>query len=302
MQKRLLLMFSMLLASCVTVQPPPPPPPTAPSTSPSLQTVVDGPATAAALTARYNDTQQNCRGSASMPAFLCSGVILRVTTFSTAYDAWDPSPTAIAKKGVSFSYLRQDSKFQRMPWNGTNGFILYPIFAAPPDKIDPDVLCNYPIDGWSDNRDERCGTYPNFPTSRSCELQNITTYTQWVTLFTQQGKVNSRLCAFNVRDNRNQLAGPAFYASLRAKSDGAPGDVRFTQHNELVLAPWKAGQARVLPLQAFFYTTSAGLADAKRNRASFLIKAGISLPLIKITLPQTTAQNARFEYIPADNT
>ncbi|MNJ44908.1 hypothetical protein D3C77_399800 [compost metagenome] len=301
MKKYLLLMFSVFLASCTTT-PEPPPPPTAPSISRSVQTVIDGPATAAALTARYNDTQQNCRGSASMPAFLCSGVILRITTFSTAYDAWDPSDNAIAKKGVSFSYLRKDSKFQRMPWNGTNGFVLYPIFGAPPDKIDPDVLCSYPIDGWTDTRNERCGTYPNNPTSQPCELQNITTYTQWLALYTQQAAANAKLCAFNVRDDRNQLAGPAFYASLLAKSNGAPGDLRFVQHNELVIAPWAKGQAKVLPLQAFFYTTSAGLAEAKRNRASFLSKAGTSLPLIKVTLPQTTAQDAQFVYIPADNT
>ncbi|MFQ6572825.1 hypothetical protein [Pseudomonas sp. UM16] len=297
MKSYLLLMFSVLLISCTTAREPLPSPP---ATRPLLQATVDGPETATALTARYNDTKQNC-GSASTPAFLCSGVIFRVTTYSTAYDSWDPSPTAIRLKGVSFSYLRKDSKFSRTPWDGQNGLILYPIFGAPKDKMDPDVLCSYPIDGWTDSRNERCGTYPNQTTSRPCELQNISTAAQWTTLYTQQAGNNSRLCAFNVRDSRNHLSGPAFYASVLAKSNGNPTDKRFTGHNELVIAPWATGQAKVLPIQAFFYTTAVGLADAKKDRANFLTQTGTSLPLIKITLPTTQAQDARFEYIAGDN-
>lgn len=250
--------------------------------------------------ARYNDTRQNC-GSNSKPAFLCSGVIFRVTTFSTAYDSWDPSDRSITLKGVSFSYIRKDSKFSNTAWSGKNGLILYPIFGAPADKIDPEILCIYPIDAWSDSRDNRCGTYPGQPTSRPCELQNITTATQWINLFVAQGKDNRKLCAFNVRDDRNQLSGPAFYAGLIAKSSGNPGDIRFVEHNEFVLAPWAKGQAKVLPIQALFYTTAAGLVDAKKDRANFLGQTGITLPLIKITLPASQALDAKFEYIAGDN-
>ena len=298
MRKYLLLMLSVFLASCTTT--PEPPPPTAPPASRSVLTIIDGPATAAALNTRYQDTRQNC-GSASTPAFLCSGVIVRVTTYSPDYDSWDPSDTAIAKKGVSFSYLRKDSKFSRMPWGGENGFLLYPIFSAPPDKMDPDVLCNYPIDGHTDDRDEKCGSFAINPTSRPCELQGITTAAQWLSLYQQQAGSNRHLCAFNVRDDTNHLAGPAFYASLVAKSQGAPTDQRFTQHNELVLGVWAKGLARTLPIQAFFYTTAAGLASAKKDRANFLQQTQVTLPLIKITLPTSQAQEASFQYIESDN-
>lgn len=290
---RFILFIAVFLSACATREPPSTPTASAPS-------ITDGATTAAELTARYQDNRENCR-SASTPAFLCSGVILRVTAYSPDYDSWDPSPNAIRLKGVSFSYLRKDSKFQRMPWGGQNGFILYPIFGAPVDKMDPDVLCSYPIDGWSDHRTERCGPDSQYPTSRPCELQNITTAAQWLTLYQQQAAANSKLCAFNVRDDRNHLAGPAFYASLIAKSQGAPTDKRFTEHNELVIAPWQPGQARVLPIQAFFYTTAAGLVDAKKDRADFLSQTQITLPLIKITLPANQSQDARFEYVPGDN-
>lgn len=290
--------LALLLSACSSqIQPSAPVP--APPGSPL--TVVDGPATAEALTKRYSDTAQDC-GGASRPAFLCNGVILRTTTYSPRYDSWDPSPTAERLGAVSFSYLRQDSKFARMPWGGENGMLLYPIFASPPDKIDIDVLCSYPIDGWTDNRvGNRCGQYGSNPTSVSCELQNITSAAQWTTLYTQQGGDNTKICAFNVRDSQNQLAGPAFYQSLLAKSSGNPTDKRFTEHNELVHGLWQQDIPAQLPIQAFFYTTAAGLKDAWQDRLNFRYKANIDLPLIKITLPSSTAEQARFEYIAADN-
>ncbi|WP_200627571.1 Ig-like domain-containing protein [Pseudomonas sp. LAM2023] len=290
--------LALLLSACSSqVQPPAPIP--APSGSPL--TVVDGPATAEALTKRYSDIAQDC-GSASRPAFLCNGVILRTTTYSPRYDAWNPSPTAVRLGAVSFSYLRQDSKFARMPWGGENGMVLYPIFASPPDKIDIAVLCSYPIDGWTDGRvGNRCGQYGSNPTSVSCELQGITSAAQWTSLYTQQGGDNTKICAFNVRDGQNYLAGPAFYQSLLAKSSGNPTDKRFTEHNELVHGLWEQNIPAQLPIQAFFYTTPAGLKDAWQDRLTFRHKANIDLPLIKITLPTSTAEQARFDYIAADN-
>lgn len=289
-----------LLSACSTQFHPPLLPSQAPP-SPSLQ-IADGAATAQDLTDRYNDTAQDC-GSASRPAFLCNGVILRTTTYSPRYDAWNPSPTAVRLGAVSFAYLRQDSKFARMPWGGENGMLLFPILASQPDKIDIDVLCSYPIDGWTDNRiGNRCGQYASHPTSVSCELQGITTAAQWTTLYTQQAGDNSRICAFNVRDSQNQLAGPAFYQSLLAKSTGNPTDKRFNEHNELVHGLWQQDIPAQLPVQAFFYTSQAGLKDAWQDRLTFRHKAGIDLPLIRITLPTTTAEQARFEYIAADNT
>ena len=263
--------------------------------------VVDGAETAAALNVRYGDTRQNC-GKNSTPAFLCSGVIMRTTTYSTAYDSWDPSDRSVALGGQSFSYLRKDSKFSRAAWSLSNGYILYPIFDAPPDKMDPDVLCLFPVDGWTDERaDQRCGIFTGNPTSVSCERQNITTADQWVTHFNQQGKDTRKLCSFNVRDERNDLAGPAFYEALLAKSKGAPTDIRFTQHNELVLKTWARGIGATLPIQAFFYLDATGLGSAKKDKANFFAKTQIALPLIKLTMPTSQAADAKFEYIPGDN-
>lgn len=296
---RWLVLATLLLSACTTEQATTPIPAGAPPTP--AMTVIDGPETAEALNKRYADTVPDCNG-ASKPAFLCSGVIIRTTTYSDQYDSWNPSPTAVRLGAVSFAYLRKDSKFSRMPWNGGNGMLLYPIFGAPKDKIDLDVLCSFPIDGWSDDRSgNRCGEYPGYATSVPCEQQGITTAEQWLDIYNQNSADNRAICAFNVRDERNQLAGPAFYQSLLAKSNGNPTDRRFTQHNELVHGVWEQDIGDVLPIQAFFYTTEAGLVDAWKDRLNFRAKTNIDLPLIKITLPATQSQEARFDFIPADN-
>lgn len=51
----------------------------------------------------------------------------------------------------------------------------------------------------------------------------------------------------------------------------------------------------------FLYLNAMGLADAKKDKARFLAKTNISLPLIKITLPTTQAEEVKFEYVAGDN-
>ncbi|WDY59152.1 hypothetical protein [Pseudomonas sp. PSKL.D1] len=68
-----------------------------------------------------------------------------------------------------------------------------------------------------------------------------------------------------------------------------------------MLKTWARGIGATLPLQAFFYLNATGLADAKKDKANFLAKTSINLPLIKVTMPASQAEDAKFEYIPGDN-
>ncbi|QXI46427.1 MULTISPECIES: halovibrin HvnA [Pseudomonas] len=295
MNRLLLLFVPLLLVACVSQETSvPPSKPHAPAI-----TVVDGPATAEALTRRYNDTRANC-GSDSMPAFLCSGVIIRATTYSDAYDTWDPSPVAERKGSVSFSYLRKDNNFQSFAWAPTNpnGFIFYPIFDMPPGKLDIPILCHFPMDGWTDGRTERygCGIYPGVAGSQPCHQQNITTGAQWVARF-PPGTVGNSICGFDVRDELNHYAGPNFYAAMQAKwlNTGY-----FREQNEMLVQVWPKGQGAALPIQAFFYATPAGLDPARKSKQRFLSKTGIDLPIIKVTLPTVASGSATFQYIAGD--
>lgn len=284
MHKCLLVVCLMLLAGCVTQD----------TSTPIIQTV-DGPTTAAALTARYMNTVSNC-GSDTKPAFLCSGIILRSTVYDARYESWDPSKHSHDVRAVSFSFLRKDNNFPRF-WSATNGLIFYPIFDTPAGKLHINVLCLHPIDGGSDNRaEQRCGAYPGVPKSDKCHRLNITTAEQWIAAYTPLPGWG-RTCAWDVRDSLNQYAGQNFYQGMRSRWKYS---ATFSVWNELVLEDWSDNADSQVPIQAFFYTDSNGRNYAKLDKDRYLGKTGISLPLIKITMPTSPSSTAQFQYIAGD--
>lgn len=297
MNKYLVLLLSVFLGACAPTSTLPP------DSSPSADNVVvlDGPATAAAITAQYMNNVSNC-GSNSKPAFLCSGVVIRATIYSDTYDSWNPSPTAKRKGSVSFSYLRRDNNFSHFVFDSinSNGFIFYPIFDTPAGKLHIDVLCHYPNDGWSDNRwadRNGCGSHPGTAGSGpSCGELGITTGAQWGAKY-PPGTPGSHICSFDVRDSLNEASGPSFYAALQAKWQNS---AYFEEQNEMLLKVWGDNLGSTLPIQAFFYARPAGLTDARKNKQRFLQKTGINLPIIKVTLPAIPQGLATFEYIAAD--
>ncbi|WP_429580337.1 hypothetical protein [Pseudomonas frederiksbergensis] len=264
--------------------------------------VGDGQRVANDLNAQYADTRQNC-GSASLPAALCSGVILRATINGTGYRAWNPSPLSQQNGGVSFFYLRKDALFKAFPANypNTSGFVFFPSQQRPTGSMEIPVLCTFPIDGGSDIRaDQGCGVSSNYPTaSRSCEQQGITTAAGWLTHYNQgpAGWKYQRQCGFNVRSSQGALAANAFYQGILAMK--LMGAESFNSWNEIRLATWPQNIHTTIPIKAFFYTSN-GLANARYNQQDFYKYSSKAIPIIKLTLPRTTAESAQFEFIKAD--
>ena len=262
----------------------------------------DGQRVANDLNAQYADTRQNC-GSASLPSALCSGVILRATINDTAYRAWNPSPLSQQNGGVSFFYLRKDAHFKGFPSNypNTSGFVFFPLQQRPAGSVEVRVLCIFPIDGGTDIRgDQGCGVSSNYPTvSRSCEQQGITTAAGWLTHYNQgpTGWKYQRQCGFNVRASQGALAANAFYQGILAMK--LMGAESFNSWNEIRLATWPQNIHTTIPIKAFFYTSN-GLAAARYNQQDFYKYSSKAIPIIKLTLPKTTADSARFEFIKAD--
>jgi hypothetical protein len=262
------------------------------------------------LNTLYGREFPNCNKSDSQPAFLCSGVTLRVTNRDPEgkYKVWDPSPISIKSGGVSFSYLRKDANFGLLGWGGNNGYIIYPIFEAPADKIDLDYLCAYPEDAWTWHRSETapCATAPQYPVySRLCQDAGITTAEQWLAIWNLQpnDQAGLRQCSFDVRDERNTLAGPAFYQSLRGKT--LLGPVGFKTHNEVVIKTWASGRPDTFPIMAFFFIAggdNAGLASARYNQQDFYNSTNpkIVIPIIRLTLATNLSGSARFDYVASD--
>ncbi|MBV4484810.1 halovibrin HvnC [Pseudomonas sp. SWRI153] len=271
--------------------------------------VLNGPAIAEQLTTLYDLKLPNCNNSDAQPAFLCSGVTLRVTVKDPAnkYKVWDPSPQSVKSGGVSFSYLRQDANFSRLAWGNGNGYMLYPIFGAPADKEDLDYRCIYPYDAWTWTRSDTavCVAHPTYPVqSQLCHNAGVTSAEQWYVVWKIPGGTpNQRQCGFDISDDRNQLAGPAFYQSIRARALAAVTGVN--EHNEVLIKTWTSRNPNTFPIMAFFFIaggSNAGLADAQYNQKDFYNSTSpkMVVPIIRLTPATTVAGKATFTYITAD--
>lgn len=294
MKLSLLLLSIALVCGCSSH-------PIPPQNSQSV-TASDGLAVAAAIQANYLDARRNC-GSESMPAFLCSGVLFRGTNESMDFHAWNPVP---GKTGVSFSYLRKDANFNHMA-GADNGFILYPILAAPAGKEHLQVLCSFPIDGYTWIRAQPgCGESTQYPgVSKRCQTQSISTAAQWKAHFdrglSSVGPVNiyGYVCSFDVRDQMNELSAESFYQSLKAMQL-VPASLQY-HYNEIIVQAWAQNIPTQLPIQAFFYEQASGLKGAWHDQWDFFRSTGGAfIPIIHMTLPNAVTGSANFTYDPAD--
>lgn len=290
MTRLLLVVLTVLLTACASHEGVKTPP----STEAYQHLNRLGEETAVALTERYNNSVSACRPHNPSAAFECSGVIIRGTSPSTQYHAWNPNPSGT---GVSFSYLRKDSKFTNF-YLYKNGFIFYPRLLAPEGKVSVSILCFFPRDGATNIRENQgCGQSPNLPTSRECQVQGINTAERWVEHYNQYGSYQD-MCGFNVREALGENATIAFTEGLKAQR--LVFDPQLDNYNELRLAKWDQDIGDVLPLQAFFYLDSSGKINAQYDQQDFLKETGILVPIILITLPATEADQATFQFIPED--
>ncbi|WP_139253296.1 hypothetical protein [Burkholderia ubonensis] len=267
-----------------------------PQVSVHSQFIVAGQETATQITQRYRDTRSDC-GTPSRPAFLCTGVILRGTDPSADYHSWNPSPYSVTSGGVSFSYLRIDAKYPKAAYNYTSGFIFGPYLDSAA-KVHPEVLCSFPIDGHTFDRptDKGCGAHQSYPDSGLCRAQNITTAAQWRDHFVKVTGYPQRLqhqCAFDVRDALNEQATAAFNTSIAARN--LVSNESFATQNELRIATWAQNIPAQLPIEAFFYV-EGGLIGAQYDQRDFFRATGVNLPIIRMTLPATAANDATFEF------
>lgn len=241
-----------------------------------------GPTVAAHLQDRFDETMTDC-GSATRPAFLCSGILLRSTIYSAGYHSWIPNPTS-APYGVSVSWLRQDSNFDDN-YPSANGFIVYPRFYADDGNYDLlTVRCAYPSDA-STGGPDRCRT--------PCQAQGVTTAAQWIARF----KLNTTSqCAFDVMQGTPRTA-DAWMQMVAVRKTYA-----FFDHNEIIFAAWAQNTMGRMPVEAFFIRTNNGngLPSAQADQKDFRTAAGRWVPIIRWTPSTTVGGRATFTYNVAD--
>lgn len=256
---------------------------------------------AAQLTADYNNAPGNC-GTDASPSLLCSGIMIRGTQPSDDYHSWDPSPASVTSGGVSFSYLRKDSKFNKLAYGYTNGLIFYPQQEAPSDKVKIDTLCAFPIDSASENRsDKGCGEYSGHPESGICQSQNITNANQWFSHYQDYNYQHASECGFDLRNTTQISISAAFNETI--KSMATIADESFNTQNELRVGTWSSDiDPTKLPLEAFFYLKGTnGLAGAQHDQKDFYQTTGGGIvPIVQIDLPDSAGQDVIFTYSPDD--
>ncbi|WLG98663.1 halovibrin HvnA [Pseudomonas beijingensis] len=263
----------------------------------SLERLRSGVQIAAELTQRYNDIRDDC-GSPSMPSFLCTGVMLRSTIPGDGYFTWNPSPYSRTSGGVAFSFLRKDAKFSGLVYGQNSGFIFYPVLTRPADTFQVEVLCAYPSDGATNNRDQAgCGAHPYaLDRSRRCQTIGVTTAEQWIA---NRQEYAWNLCGFDVSDDMNEMATSGFKETIRAHNLGNFFAGTF-DYIELVVATWpQHDNPTPVPLEAFFYTND-GLARAQRDQMDYFNQSGRGVPIIKLELPQNPSADAVFSYLMED--
>lgn len=263
---------------------------------------ISGPAVAAELAARYRDTTTTrCDGLDSRPAFLCSGILLRGTATAAGFDVWDPSPTAERVGGTSFSFVRSDYKMKRLAMSYTKGLIFYPVLKTPPGKLKIEVLCFFPVDGDSDHRsDHGCGGIAGYASTVACAAQGINTPEKWAENYHKYASANHNrlgVCSYDVRDSANALAAPNFVKGMQAGRLVTPR--AFDIPNDVKMTTWAKGQAKVLPIEAFFYVNvgnTSGLVEVQKDQRRFKDLTGETLPIIKVTMPPTLADKVTFAF------
>lgn len=261
--------------------------------------------TASLLTMMYNDTRTDC-GSPTRPAFTCSGVLVRATQPTTAYQFYSISPNSQATGGVSVSYLRKDAKFQRLAFNMSSGFIFDTVLDNPTDHIDYQVLCSFPIDSGTYARKGvgACGDYLHTTqVERFCNEMGIQTAEQFIAAYRNNtADPRGSQCAFDVRMGQPNTAN-AFYQSLRAVSllgedDQWQWNGSQFQENEIMIAPWVIDPPRSPSILAAFYTEDKGIRGAQINQIQWYQASKRFLPMIRMTMPNTRAEEVTFAYAP----
>ncbi|MFJ4429591.1 hypothetical protein ACIPZG_01300 [Pseudomonas sp. NPDC089395] len=259
-----------------------------------------GAQTAQHLQQNYDATPQQCPGNA-VPAHACSGVLLRSTLPSPKYHTWHHSPNSRVKGGVSFSYLRADIPTPQLAADGRSGFTLYPLLQRPQGSLHYEMLCAFPTDGDTWERDSRgCGdNRQSAEREKPCHALGITKAEDWIAQYRLTGDYK-RQCAFDIQRSRVPERADAFFQSLRVKQLFA-AELPFPW-NEVMIGAWDEAQSSKLPIQSFFYIEGpdAALEQAQADQRDWYETNDTFIPVIRIRLPRSLEDRTAFSYHDSD--
>lgn len=229
-----------------------------------------GYAVAERINRRYADTASTCPDGRS--ALYCNGVLIRGTGFGAAFKSWNPSPNSVTRDGVSFSFVRKD--VGTVAFVGSEGLIFHEL--GRPVEHDVRFRCAYPANAGTNGIPNSCRA--------SCRSENITTVATWRSRY---GSNPGGSCTFGDTPAEFQL-----------NTDVRLGQSWATSHNELIIGAWPQNIPRQLPIEAFFWRVTVGLAGARYIQNDFLQETGRFMPILRVDL--NAADGSKFLYVPAD--
>lgn len=257
---------------------------------------------------RYGQSVARCVDDNNAPAFVCSGILLRSTTYPSGKRyAWMPNPNSTEAEGVSVSWLRQDSNFWN-PFPSSNGFIIYPKhWSEKYGMTSLRVRCAFPQDAWSQPPDRCHWLEKTVPPTQPrvnrplCHLQRpkpIWTGQEWKDAGFYD---DTYQCAFGLeKDGVMVDTASAFMAMVAARLL-----VGTHNRNELIFVDWRRTSAAAFPIEAFFYQNAKAepgyqdpLTNAKADQCIYEELTHRRVPLIRWNMNRTGLQS--FDYIASD--
>lgn len=248
---------------------------------------------------RFNTRSYECVDKAGKkhPAYKCTGIMIRgINNEQNLKHSWSMKKSNKEKESFSLGYLRRDQTFSRFPRDYDSGFIVYPHFETPSSKNTYEVLCSFPVDAHTDNRNNHgCGLSIGDDTEQSkpCHEQNINSLKKWKRHFDEiissnNAKFVTRQCGFDLtRENSAEY----FLISLKANEDYLKTNNKYSsRNNELRMHSWNENRAEKIPIEAFFYLSGSenGRINAKKYQTDFYKNGNTFVPIVGIELPQSS--------------
>lgn len=244
---------------------------------------------------RYNDDRIKCNGT--RPAYECSGILIRGVReiHNRLPYAWSLKTGNKERNSFSAAFLRKDTRFIRFPRGYDSGFIIYPHSLTPPKKNKYKVLCAFPVDAHTDDREDRgCGqsrSDQQIGSSKPCDKQEITSITKWIPYYERTTRGTDRSfvvmqCGFNM--TKRETAAEDFATLLNATAHLRNKSAKFSlRNNELLFSGWNANKPENIPIEAFFYLldTPGALEKAEMYQTDYYKLTGEVVPVVGIRLP-----------------
>ncbi|MFK0313979.1 hypothetical protein ACIQUF_22460 [Pseudomonas sp. NPDC090233] len=271
----------LLMGGCTTAKPPQP---NVPSQAADV---------ASRLNERFNNAVQDC--GVNQPAYECSGVLIRRSTYNPNVEFWKHSEAAKALGSVTFSFLRTDAN---TTFSDASGYVLMDKLTSDQAiKTWPAFRCIYPFIATTQNVGRPlngCGFIPTANDQSTCAglVDPAVTPEKWIANFVRFGSNPRNQCSLST-ENPEQ-----FITSLRVR-EYLP-DQSGKLLNEVLLATWNEEAPEKLPVEAFFYNAAfpGSLINAQALRHTYKIKTGQTLPIVRLDFKAATSN--RFSLRPQD--